>query len=194
MRLTVKEYVNTPKDVRKDALVIKDFTSSITASDDRTATFIITTGTPDREQDIVVPKGISIEHYLKNKVVLWGHDQTILPIGKCIEIQPTDNGWQATVEFAPAEANPMAEQVYQLVKGGFLSAVSIGFIPLELELNDLGGYTITKTELFEFSIVNVPANPEALIIEEHKSINNTVKNSRRIKLLELYKTKFLETN
>ncbi|WP_406236933.1 HK97 family phage prohead protease [Acetobacter orientalis] len=194
MRLTVKEYVNTPKDVRKDALVIKDFTSSITASDDRTATFIITTGTPDREQDIVVPKGISIEHYLKNKVVLWGHDQTILPIGKCIEIQPTDNGWQATVEFAPAEANPMAEQVYQLVKGGFLSAVSIGFIPLELELNDLGGYTITKSELFEFSIVNVPANPEALIIEEHKSINNTVKNSRRIKLLELYKTKFLETN
>lgn len=194
MRLTVKEYVNTPKDVRKDALVIKDFTSSITASDDRTATFIITTGTPDREQDIVVPKGISIEHYLKNKVVLWGHDQTILPIGKCIEIQPTDNGWQAIVEFAPAEANPMAEQVYQLVKGGFLSAVSIGFIPLELELNDLGGYTITKSELFEFSIVNVPANPEALIIEEHKSINNIVKNSRRIKLLELYKTKFLETN
>lgn len=168
--LTVKEYANLSKDQRQDTIVVKDVMSSITANDDRTATFIITTGTADRDQDIVVPQGLSIAHYQNNRVVLWGHDQSILPIAKCIGIQPIDNGWQATVEFATAEANPMAEQVYQLVKGGFLSAVSIGFIPLELELNELGGYTITKSELFEFSIVNVPANPEALVVEDEEAL------------------------
>ena len=168
--LTIKEYANLSKDQRQDTIVVKDVMSSITANDDRTAKFIITTGTPDRDQDIVVSQGLSIAHYLNNRVVLWGHDQSILPIAKCIGIQPIDNGWQATVEFATAEANPMAEQVYQLVKGGFLSAVSIGFILLELELNELGGYTITKSELFEFSIVNVPANPEALIVEDEEAL------------------------
>ncbi|MBF0892760.1 hypothetical protein HKD28_15315 [Gluconobacter sp. LMG 1744] len=200
--LTVKEYAGLSKDQRQDTIVTKDVISSITANDDRTATFIITTGTPDRDQDIVVPSGISIKQYLKNRVVLWGHDQSILPIAKCIDIRPVENGWQATVEFASASMNPMAEQVFQLVKGGFLNAVSIGFIPTDLELNDLGGYTITKSELFEFSIVNVPANPEALIVEDEEAlvmdsevleqelisnINKVVTRKRKAMSLELYK-------
>ena len=164
--LTIKEYVKLGKDNRNDVMVVKNFNSNISVNDSRNATFDITTGTPDRDNDIVVPSGLSIKHYLNNRVVLWGHDQSILPIAKCIDINPIDNGWRATIEFATADMNPMAEQVFQLVKNGFLSAVSIGFIPKDLELNDLGGYTITESELFEFSIVNVPANPEALIVED----------------------------
>ena len=34
------------------------------------------------------------------------------------------------MEFAPEAANPRAEQALRLVRAGFLSAVSIGFVPL----------------------------------------------------------------
>lgn len=76
-----------------------------------------------------------------------------------------DNGWKAVVEFVPANVSPFAEQVYQMVKGGFLSAVSIGFLPTDIDPNSHGGFTINKCFLFEFSVVTVPANPEALLID-----------------------------
>ena len=66
----------------------------------------------------------------------------------------------------------MAESIYRLAQGGFLAATSVGFRPLKWEYtSDLArgaddwfpGIDFEQQELVEFSIVTVPANPEALI-------------------------------
>jgi len=73
------------------------------------------------------------------------------------------------VEFADAATYPFADTIFNLYKGKFLRAVSVGFMPLEmpnritdLEGNATGGYEFTSQELLELSAVPIPANPEAL--------------------------------
>ena len=58
--------------------------------------------------------------------------------------------------------------MWQLYRGGFLNAVSVGFLPLEepKPLYDADGHMVgnefTKQELLEISSVPVPANPSCL--------------------------------
>jgi len=54
----------------------------------------------------------------------------------------------------------------RLAQGGFLSATSVGFIPLAFDADG----NITKAELLEDSAVSVPANAEALFERSIKSI------------------------
>jgi len=61
----------------------------------------------------------------------------------------------------------MAKVAYGLYKGGFLSAVSVGFIPLQWENGTKeAGYRrkYTEQELVEVSAVSIPANPNALAL------------------------------
>jgi hypothetical protein len=68
------------------------------------------------------------------------------------------------VEFASAETYPFAETVRRMVAGGFLSAASVGFKPLKYMYNEeRRGVDIEESELLEWSIVPVPANPECLV-------------------------------
>jgi hypothetical protein len=57
--------------------------------------------------------------------------------------------------------------VWELVKDGFLKAVSITFKVLDFEdQKDIRVYT--RTELMEVAIVSIPANPQALILDVAK--------------------------
>ncbi len=113
----------------------------------------------DRQGEIVVQDGIDINNYMKNPVILFGHDYWSLPIGKATEIVRQAGKTVVRGVFASAEANPLAQQVRKLYEEGILKAVSIGFMPLEYN-----GNQITKSELLELSFVPVPANPEALSV------------------------------
>src|SRR5260221_10113639 len=65
------------------------------------------------------------------------------------------------------EENPMAKVAYGLYKGGFLNAVSVGFIPLRWENGSQEkGYRrkYVEQELVEVSAVSIPANPNALTL------------------------------
>jgi len=130
--------------------------------DDRTIDFIISTAAKDRDGDTIDPKGWILTNFLKNPVVLFGHDNRSLPVGKAENIRLEGGALKASVKFADAEMNPLAESVFQMVKGGFLNATSVGFSPVEFERND-GGIKFIKQELLEFSIVPIPSNPEALV-------------------------------
>jgi hypothetical protein len=61
---------------------------------------------------------------------------------------------------------PVAECTLQLLRGGFLSAVSVGFIPMKYAFSEEDGRTwgidFLEQELLEFSVCPIPANPEAL--------------------------------
>lgn len=135
--------------------------------DKREFVFTISTDSIDRQGDRIHQGGWDFGPYLKNPVVLWGHDYRQLPVGRAVSLWVEGNKAKARVEFAPEAVNPMAEKVYQAYKSGFMSAVSVGFIPREWKWAEgpdrQYGIDFLKQELLEFSAVTVPANAEALL-------------------------------
>lgn len=96
------------------------------------------------------------------------------------------------VEFEPKDVNPLAEKIFQKVLHGTLKATSVGFSPIGggTMVNDKTGeeeqmkeapYSVPKghtfryegQELLEFSIVNIPSNPNAL----KKNLRNQTANA-----------------
>ena len=66
------------------------------------------------------------------------------------------------------ELSPFADRVFRYIQAGFLSAASVGFVPLEWkwaedEVARPWGWDIASAELLEFSIVPVPMHPMALV-------------------------------
>jgi HK97 family phage prohead protease len=133
--------------------------------DSRQIKFLISTGAVDRDGDTLNPKGWDLTHYKKSPVVLWSHDYGTMPIAKATNVSMTEHGLSATAEFPAKGVYPFADTVYDMIKGGFLSATSVGFRPIESQKAEgrSRGYDFLKQELLEFSVVPVPANPEALI-------------------------------
>jgi HK97 family phage prohead protease len=188
-----KQYVNVPSNLGE-----------------RQVKFTISTNAIDRDKDKVNQKGWDLLNYLKNPVVLFGHDAKSLPVGKCVQIGLEDGEQKATVEFVNKDipiAGPMSEAVYQLCVGGFLSATSVGFRPLEWEFSTekdrgadtyQGGVDFNKQELMEFSIVPIPANPEALIAEVNTEdltdSDKALNNFNRSKDQMLLKVRLIELN
>lgn len=120
---------------------------------------VASTAAVDRQGDVIDQGGWELGNFLKNPVMLWAHNYSALPVAKVLNLAINTLGLVAEYEFAPAEGNPMAQQIKALVDGGFINAVSVGFIPKERS-----GNTITKSELLEISFVPVPANQEALVL------------------------------
>lgn len=131
---------------------------------------LASTSSIDRQGDIIQQDGWVLDNFKKNPVLLWAHDYSALPIGKVVSLEKTTEGLVAEFEFAPADANPMAEQIKKLYEGGYVNASSVGFIPLERN-----GNIIIRAELLELSLVPVPANQDALRRAiESKSFNGEV--------------------
>ena len=126
---------------------------------------IMSTSDQDRQGESVDQDGLDFSNYLNNPVVLWAHDYETLPIGICTGISKQGNQTIAEGRFAPADANPFAQQVRRLYELGYQRAVSVGFIPKEVDEN---GNT-TNGEVLEFSFVPIPANPYALTLNMIKS-------------------------
>lgn len=142
--------------------------------EERSAIHFITTEDEDRMGDIVRADGMDASAFDKNPVVLFGHDYGSLPIGKSLWRKPaTRNGVKgiiAKTQFAPT---PAGEQAFVLWKEGFLNATSIGFLPKadKMTLREKGGYDIGGWDLLEYSIVPVPANPQALRLAVEKGLD-----------------------
>ena len=131
----------------------------------RTIRFRITTDAVDRERDVLSPAGWKLDHYLKNPVVLWAHDYRQPPLARAREIVSTEHGLSALAEFPPKGVYPFADTIHDLLRGGFLNAASVGFNPTKPPVynEERKGFDYAEQELLEFSVVPVPANPEALV-------------------------------
>jgi len=154
-----------------------------------TITHVISTNQIDRYFTVLIPKGVQVENFLKNPIVLYQHGREgAFPVGKCIELKIEDDRIVATTQFNPNDEKAM--KVFQAFKDGYLNGWSVGFIPLEREeLNKESakkynlnipeeiweiidrlkeeGFSIIpeiypRWELLEYSAVSVPANPGAL--------------------------------
>jgi outer membrane biosynthesis protein TonB len=136
-------------------------TKEATPEDSGTFEVIISTADTDRQGEIVDQNGWDLANYKVNPVVLFGHDYYSLPIGICDEITLDGGKLIAKGRFAPADANPFAQQVRKLYDLKIMRATSVGFI-----VKEALGNVITKAELLEFSFVPVPANPYALSMRQ----------------------------
>jgi HK97 family phage prohead protease len=130
---------------------------------DRCVIAVASDGTLDRAGDIMVAGGCDATNFKLNPICLLNHDPT-KPIGTA-SVTAKGSRLEATIKFAHAGASAVADETYALVKAGVLTGVSIGFRPIESEPLRGGGVKFVKWELLEISIVAVPANPSALVIQ-----------------------------
>lgn len=134
---------------------------------ERGLTFTISTASVDRMGDTIAVEGWKLDNYRKNPVVLWGHDASSLPLGKSTKIWTEGGKLKSDVEFTPKGELRFNDSVLSLLKGGFLNATSVGFQPLKYAFSKdparQFGIDFVEQELMEFSVVSIPANPEALI-------------------------------
>lgn len=128
------------------------------------ASAVITTNTLDRQGEIVEPDGISLTNYMSNPVVLYGHSyqgMESIPIGRATSLEIVHEGDHKAIkalwEWQADDVTPLISAVHKSWERGFINTVSIGFLAQEYADN-----TIAKSELLEFSLVPVPANPMAL--------------------------------
>jgi HK97 family phage prohead protease len=125
---------------------------------------VISTATQDRQGDVLEPAGCDMAAYRRNPIVLASHNPT-LPIGTA-EPKIVGNRIEALITFAPAGVSQSADVWCGLAKSGVVSGISVGFSGDEYEpIRSTGGARFTRWTLLEISLVAVPANSEALIIE-----------------------------
>lgn len=153
-----------------DPRIRASFDTEVKASEEdgkRTLLFTISTASVDRMGDTIALEGWKLENYRKNPVVLWAHDASSLPVAKSIKIWTEDNKLKSEAEFTPAQLVKFNDIVFELYKGGFLSATSVGFAPSKYAFSDdparRYGIDFLEQELLEYSAVPIPANAEALI-------------------------------
>lgn len=98
---------------------------------------------------------------------LWSHDNTAPPIGKVTNVFVSGRKLIGDIRFATAETYQFAGDIFRLIDAGYISAVSVGFVPIEWEIpkspERRGGVNFIKQELLEISVVSLPANANALL-------------------------------
>lgn len=176
-RITSTEFQERAKSgaSTEDTLVEKHLTADsvekqVDPDNPRVKRFVISTGTPDRDNDTIKPTGWKLENFKKNPVVLFSHSPRD-PIGRANAIFTEGNNLKADIEFMPKEMSGLADSIHQMVEHDFLKATSVGFLPLKFEINDeRGGLDFNEVELMETSVVSVPAQPEALVEAKSKGL------------------------
>ncbi len=128
--------------------------------------FRATSEARDRHGTVIESAGVDVEPFLRNPVVGWGHravrggdpDDVL---GRVDAIERGADYIDVGVRFADHER---AQLVGQLVRDGFLSAMSVGILPRRKGTRRINGASvpvIRESELLEVSIVPVGSNPEA---------------------------------
>ena len=130
--------------------------------------------TPIRGRDnLEIPPGaFDLTNYQRNPIWLWQHEPA-RPIARSLTIaEDTEGKLNSLVQFPPAGASELADEIYALIVASVINAASTGFEIIEAEPIDpkhpSGGIRITKCELQEMSFVSIPAVPDALVSERSR--------------------------
>lgn len=130
---------------------------------DREVRVVASDPSVDRAGDIMVPEGCILDGFAKNPIVLANHDSA-KPIGTA-EISIKESRVEALITFAPPKISSIADEFCGLMKAGVLNAVSVGFDPIEWSPLPGGGRRYDEWALLELSVVSVPAQPNAVVLE-----------------------------
>lgn len=136
---------------------------------ERTISFVGTSEDVDRDNEIVLLDGWDFENFKTNPVVLWMHDYRQVPIGKVVGITKDNKNKRIFFDIYFSKTYPFAETILGLVKEGILNATSVGFRVKDWDYDeDRDLFILKENELFEISIVTVPANPKATVAHDGK--------------------------
>lgn len=132
----------------------------------RLITGIATTPTPDDVGDVIEPLGVSF----RNPLPLLLHHNQKMPVGSATFHPPTPEGiaFEATFPHVtdPGTVKERVDEAWHSVKAGLIRGVSVGVRALKKDIEAIksGGYRLRKSEVFELSLVTVPANMDATIL------------------------------
>jgi HK97 family phage prohead protease len=140
----------------------------------------------DRDNEIVKIDGLDYSAYLKNPVVTWMHNWDEIPVGRVLWIRKvTEDVPKLLVKIQLHRKTELSQTLWELIKEGYIKAVSITFKVYDFEDSRDGVRIYTKTELMEIAIVSIPANPQALILEMAKKNLDLAERTYRL----IYNTK-----
>lgn len=139
---------------------------------DRTFRFVISDESKDRYGTVIKLDGWDLSNYEKNGIVAYQHnasgDNPDMIVGK-------GRAWveggvlMGEVEFEPEGNNELADKLVKKIEFGSIRATSVGFNPIEWSKGeraygeDPDTLYFRKQDLLEWSIVNIPANPNAIV-------------------------------
>lgn len=116
----------------------------------------------------------------KDVKLFYGHNHRNggLPIGKVIETKETKAGLEIKAQISKTTAG---DEVYTLLRDEVLTKFSVGFRPVENRMED-DVVVRTKADLFEVSVVPMPAYAGATIAEvrEDSATNQTKENDENM--------------
>ena len=150
----------------------------------RVLTFVCSTEGIKRDGNRVRndPGSWDFTNFAKNPVMLWTHDYgsserpPMPPIGSWVNwgIEPDGNGNNSLVMSGRFATHDFADLIYNLYLEGHMSAVSIGWTPLEYrEIVHDGsflGWDFFRNELLECSAVPIPADPDAIMVAAQRGL------------------------
>ena len=176
---SIKQFIDISGLNESDEVIRKQYVSEIKLNPDSEKTIIarISSTATDADGDVIDPEGCDFKRFMANGVIHKNHDYRVESvIGKALEVSTDAKGIVAKIKFADTEA---ANDVWKLVRDGYVKANSIGFIIRDYVIKGTKEFTdyikskgmivddacrriIKNFELIESSIVSVPCNPEAL--------------------------------
>ena len=121
--------------------------------------FTVSDGSLNSYGSVILTSGINIARFERNPIMLYMHDRDKGVIGRWENIRK--EGDKLTAEAVFDEATELGAKVKHQVEGGFLRSASIGIENCKCETIN-GVQTIVECDLIEISIVDVPANENAV--------------------------------
>ncbi len=153
---------------------VKKIRASAAVSAEQTAEnrtkVIASTNELARDGHVVEPAGIKTANFLRSSSILFNHNSEH-PVATPVSASLTNGGDQLEVEieWPPSGTSCKSDEVRNLVKAGVIRAVSIGFLPTEVEPLDpkdpWGGQRIIESDLLELSFVGAPADTGAVVTQ-----------------------------
>jgi len=153
--------------------------------DERADVSVITSGSVDRDSEVVLPKGLDFDQFRKGPAVQLCHNYTLPSIARCLWIKQDTLGdgsdaWKAKSAYTkrpsdfPEGQEWLPETTWFYVREKLLNGKSIGFIPTNMraitpdDLRANPDYAdayciIDKALVLEYSVCPIGANPDALV-------------------------------
>lgn len=149
------------------------------AAESRIVPFVLSTFTKDRHGTVLNQDNWQLDNYRKNPIVAYQHmlsgglctdPNPDNVIGKSLSIGIENRQLVAVAQFEEAAINPLAEKIFRKILFGSLNRTSVGFLEVgegkygdgeEAQGRDNETYYFGGQELLEWSVVNIPSNPDA---------------------------------
>ena len=98
----------------------------------------------------------------KDRIKLVAQHDISRPVAKITSLKEDVNGLYMEAKFGTHQDG---DDYYRMAKEGIINEFSVGFVPVEKEENEKGGFDITNIKLYEVSMVTVAANDEAIVTD-----------------------------